>query len=90
MKIIELSTCEFCKNTGVHISPDVSTPVLIQCANKNCGVVKLIELATYTEEILGRSVNCPNCDPEVGFVCEFCFLHQCARNIVWKYGHEDA
>lgn len=37
----EIQLCEFCKNTGVHICPDVAELILIKCSNKFCPIIKL-------------------------------------------------
>lgn len=36
----KLGLCDFCQDTGYHLSPEVAEPIVIKCTNKNCKVDK--------------------------------------------------
>ena len=37
----EFPICDHCKNTGVHLCPDVAQPILVSCDSKACPITKL-------------------------------------------------
>ncbi len=60
----ELPICPFCKNTGVHLCPDIAEPILVRCSHKKCPITEM-------QDRLSASANAPDyCEHR--FECRDC------------------
>jgi len=58
---IEDQQCDFCKNTGKHLCPEIAEPILINCTKKGCAYGEIERLKGLVEKADDMALSIVNC-----------------------------